>query len=161
MAEQPTYVIRNIVGDSRTRLHRAVAASKQRGKLFIAGRWCLPTKSMEFTKAQFAASADQLKQLLLAGSITLLTPDKMTVTTTHMGEFVLMRGDGASKVLPMGELPSCFQPTVKAVPKAPEPVKVKEPEPVKEETIVPDPPSEPVVEVVEEKDETSKKKKKR
>lgn len=131
------YVIRNIVRDARTRLHRAVAPARQRNKLFVAGCRIVPERPRSLSEAQFRAEMATIKDLVLKGAVMVMLPDKMRLTSTHKGEFVLMKADGASKVLPKGELPDCF----KSAPQKTEPADKVEP-------------PAPTVEVIEEVDES-------
>lgn len=103
------YVVKNIVGDARTRTHRALSATTQLRKLFIAGFRLVPGSKLTLSESIFQKEAKKLKQYLLDGKITLILPDMTKITTAHTGEFILSRVDGAIKVLPKGELPNCFQ----------------------------------------------------
>jgi len=150
-----TYIIENLVGDARTRLHRAMAPATQRSKIFIAGLRLLPLRKIPLNEAAFRAEASRLKQMVLDGMVALYTPDGMKITSAPTGEFILTRSDGATKMLARGEEPECFRSGVKAAPEPkpapppPPPPPPPEPEPLPPISHVPtEVPEEP--EVVEE-----------
>jgi hypothetical protein len=166
MAERPFYV-ENIVGDSRTRMHRANATQTQRNKLFIGGQRVLPRTKIPVTAEAFKRLAPQLMQMVLDGKIILTTPDRMRITSRWTGEFILTRADGAVKLLPRGEIPGCFAnmpvpaPVPEPVVRLPDPEPEPEPEPVPEPAPAPEPEVMTSVEPAEVVEEPKSKKKRR
>lgn len=133
------FLIENVVRREGTRLHRARSTTRHRFKQFIGGQRVLRNQKLPLTPDQFKLHEKQIVQMLLDGAIAVHTPDGLRVTTTPGGQYILTKRDGATKVLPQGEVPSCFSggsaPAPKAAPPPPEPVVEEEPppEPVVEE----------------------------
>lgn len=123
------YIIENVVGNAGTRYHRYLSPTTQRMKQFVAGMRVLPGGKLPLTEEVFRREMAAIKKAILAGTFVLYTPDRMKITSTHTGEFILVRSDGATKMLPRGEDPECFwTESAKPIP-APEPP-MPEPSPV-------------------------------
>ena len=104
MAEK--YTIENIIGDSRTRFHQG--SMRVRDPIFIADQRVMPRRKIDLTPSVFKKFSDPIKALVLDGKIILNTPEGMKITSTHRGEFILTRKDGAVKMLSRGDVPECF-----------------------------------------------------
>ncbi len=112
MAEAPELIrIVNTVRSPHTRMHRAKSASRHRFKMYIGGQRLLRKRSIIITREVFDAELSNLTTYMAEGKIALVMSDGMKITQTIQGQYVLTRADGAIKLLPEGELPSCFRPT--------------------------------------------------
>lgn len=110
MAE--SYTIVNTVRAIGTRTHRALSKTRHRFKQFIAGQRLIRNGKLVISAEKFEAERDKIHKLVLAGIVSVITPENVRVTSTPDGRYILTKmATGATKVLEVGETPSCFSGT--------------------------------------------------
>lgn len=93
------YYVENVVRKVGTRLHRAKSPTRHRFKLFIAGQRLIRGQKIPLTPAQFQKEEKKIHEMVLAGQLALYLPDGMRITSTHTGDMIYTRADGAVKVV--------------------------------------------------------------
>lgn len=99
------YYVENTVRKVGTRFHRALSATRHRFKLFVAGQRLIRGQKIPLTAAQFQQEEKKIHEMVLAGKVALYLPDGMRITSTHTGDLIYTKPNGASKIVKKDELP--------------------------------------------------------
>lgn len=99
------YYVENTVRKVGARFHRALSATRHRFKLFIAGQRLIRGQKVALTPAQFQQEEEKIHKMVMAGQVALHLPDGMRITSTHTGDVIYTRPDGAVKLVKKDEAP--------------------------------------------------------
>ena len=114
--------VKNMVRNVATRTHRAMGVGRQRFKMYLGNRRLVRNRSVMLTQEDFIKEFATINKWLFAGACAVWSPDRTKVTTTPDGCYiVVLPNNGGVKILPKGEVPSCFD-CVKKVEETPSPM---------------------------------------